>query len=518
MKIGSINRRTLAQIVLLAWAGSLAWLARREFGKDESETIAEATVRLSPEAHFYAVKAGGSQIGYASVTIDTMPTGFRLSEVMALDVPEADSTRRVTRRTELVLTRSLRLRSFVRTVTGGGLFEEFAGTIEGDSLLRMSERDSRDHAAEEWTVRIAGDVVLPEVLPYRLAFGKRLEVGRTVTASVLDLSTGTIGRVEFAATAESTFVVADSAIEQRTTRLWRPVSYDTVKAWRIEHAAIGSPVVNWVDQNGGLVFTEAALGVRLERSAFELVSFNYRVALDRNGPDGHRTVPGMTSVVGAGLRPDTGRAASFRIESAPVERFLLPRVAWLAGGRQATAGEVVRVGESSRERVDSGKTGFLDPSEALRPVGPAVAAVARAAADSAAPAAMVARALVDWVHRSIRRDTAGGAARLPARVLAEGRAGPEGMVGLFVDLARARGLRARTVSGVLIADGRGYGHVWAEIMVDGGWVAVDPTFGQMPASPALVRTMIGGSSRAIDLVPILGAASFAPAETVTRTP
>ncbi len=399
MKIGSINRRTLAQLVLLAWAGSLAWLARREFGKDESETIAEATVRLNPEAHFYAVKAGGAQIGYASLTIDTMPTGFRLSEVMALDVPEADSTRRVTRRTDLVLTRSLRLRSFMRTVTGGGLFEEFAGTIEGDTLLRMSERDSRDHPAEEWTVRILGDVVLPEVLPYRLAFGKRLEVGRTVTASVLDLTTGTIGRVEFSATAESTFVVADSAIEQRTTRRWMPVSYDTVKAWRIEHAAIGTPVVNWVDENGGLVFTEAALGVRLERSAFELVSFNYRVALDRQGAAGHRAVPGMTSVLDAGLTPDTGRAASFRIESEPVERFLLPRVAWLAGGRQATAGQVVRIGEATRERTDSGKTGFLDPAEALRPVGAVGGAAAGAGGDSSAAPAGGAREGGEWVQR-----------------------------------------------------------------------------------------------------------------------
>ncbi|MSR03626.1 MAG: hypothetical protein EXR94_12935 [Gemmatimonadetes bacterium] len=111
MKTGTLNRRTAAQFILLGWAVALAWLAQREFGKDEAATISEATIRLSPEAHFFTVNAADRQIGYASVTIDTMAAGFKLSEVMALDVPEADSIRRVTRRTELVLSRSLRLRS-----------------------------------------------------------------------------------------------------------------------------------------------------------------------------------------------------------------------------------------------------------------------------------------------------------------------------------------------------------------------------------------------------------------------
>ena len=90
MKIGTWNRRTAGSFVLLAWAAALAWLARRELGKNEAEQIAEATIRLSPEAHFFAVKAAGQQVGYASVTVDTFPIGFRLSEVMALDVPEGD--------------------------------------------------------------------------------------------------------------------------------------------------------------------------------------------------------------------------------------------------------------------------------------------------------------------------------------------------------------------------------------------------------------------------------------------
>jgi transglutaminase-like putative cysteine protease len=52
---------------------------------------------------------------------------------------------------------------------------------------------------------------------------------------------------------------------------------------------------------------------------------------------------------------------------------------------------------------------------------------------------------------------------------------------LFVALARAAGIPAREVSG-LMHDGRHFGwHAWAEIHTGAGWLSVDPTFNQIPA-------------------------------------
>ncbi|MEZ4456606.1 MAG: hypothetical protein R2882_08675 [Gemmatimonadales bacterium] len=509
MRVGVFNRRVLAQFVLLAWAGSLAWLARREYGKDESATIAEATVRLNPEANFFAVRAGSRQIGYASVTVDTIPGGFRLTEVMALDVPEADSVRRVTRRTDVILSRSLRLRSFNRTLTGGGLYEEFAGSVEGDTVLRMAQRDSRERPADEWTIRLANDVVLPEVLPYRLAFGKRLEVGRTVSANVLDLTTGTINRIEFAATAESTFVVADSAIEQRPSGYWRPVTWDTVQAWRIEHAALGTPQVDWVDRNGGLVSTEAALGLRLERSAFEVVSFNYRITLDSAGPGEHQQVPAMTTLVEANLAPPAGGPEqAYRIENTPVERFLMPRLAWLAGGRQAARDAEVRVGLEPAAR-DSTKSDFLAPAAAIHPVpasvAEAAAGIARASpircrwpVPSPAGSPRTSAATPGWTPRSSPPTCSrpGAAARRAWRTCSSIWPGPAGS--------------ARRVSGVAVLRGRTYGRTWAEILVSGQWHAVDRPSGRSAASPSLVRIARPAAPAAPSIsLPSLGSATFA---------
>jgi transglutaminase-like putative cysteine protease len=74
-------------------------------------------------------------------------------------------------------------------------------------------------------------------------------------------------------------------------------------------------------------------------------------------------------------------------------------------------------------------------------------------------------------------------------------------------MARAVGLPARAVSGVAVLPAGIFGHAWSEVWT-GEWLAVDPTFGQVPASPRLVRATIGGSSGPIDLVPLLGSARF----------
>ena len=243
-----------------------------------------------------------------------------------------------------------------------------------------------------------------------------------------------------------------------------------------------------------------------------MVAFNYRNALEQAGPDGHRTVPAMQSALEAGVVLDTSGASAYRIDSEPIERFLLPRVAWLAGGRQTASGNEILINAPGIRRADSAKSDYLDPSPSLRPVAPAVAAeAARIAPAGTVPMATV-RALVKWTATRVKSDPRFGAARMAEHVFESRRAGAEGKAALFVDFARSLGLSARAVGGVAVLDTRTVGHAWAEVWIDGGWMAVDPTFGQVPASPRLIRISVGGGGQAIDLVPLLGSARITPVE------
>lgn len=61
---------------------------------------------------------------------------------------------------------------------------------------------------------------------------------------------------------------------------------------------------------------------------------------------------------------------------------------------------------------------------------------------------------------------------------------------LFVALARAAGMPAREISGLVYASDleRSFvWHAWAEVLVDGRWVAVDPTFGEAQANATHIK-------------------------------
>lgn len=74
---------------------------------------------------------------------------------------------------------------------------------------------------------------------------------------------------------------------------------------------------------------------------------------------------------------------------------------------------------------------------------------------------------------------------------------------LYTALARAIGIPTRFVSGLVSQDGTSFlYHSWAESLVEGRWVAVDPTFNQVPADPTHLAFFEG--HRLADLAPLVG--------------
>jgi transglutaminase-like putative cysteine protease len=74
---------------------------------------------------------------------------------------------------------------------------------------------------------------------------------------------------------------------------------------------------------------------------------------------------------------------------------------------------------------------------------------------------------------------------------------------LYVALARALGLPARTAVGLVYVNGAFFYHAWPEVWLD-EWVAVDPTFGQVPADASHLRFVIGGLAQQVEIVRLGG--------------
>jgi transglutaminase-like putative cysteine protease len=109
--------------------------------------------------------------------------------------------------------------------------------------------------------------------------------------------------------------------------------------------------------------------------------------------------------------------------------------------------------------------------------------------------------LTHWVATTVRDDTTSELSGA-AGVLNRRRGDCNARVQLLVAMARALGVPARPVAGLLRSGGRFYYHAWAEVYL-GDWVAVDPTYDQLPADAAHVRLALDAFARPSDLVRLL---------------
>ena len=267
----------------------------------------------------------------------------------------------------------------------------------------------------------------------------------------------------------------------------------------------------WIDAQGHIVRAENAVGFVMERTAFELAYTNFR----------HRDT---THVIRASAAPAPGDVVATTVLAARVLlardtvslfrirlRGVGPGALALGGGRQELSGDTLVIRRETRAALaaryrlparDSSLARWLAPAPLIQSADPRLQAQARLIIGREQDPARAARRLAEWVRAHVaRRSTA--AVPSAVRVL-ETRVGDcnEHAV-LFVALARAAGLPARTVAGLLPLDRRFYYHAWAEVYL-GDWVAVDPMLDEFPAGAAHVRLSIGGLARQAELVRLIG--------------
>src|SRR5213076_3014367 len=106
-----VTRRAWAAAILVAWAGSLGWLAWRELFRTTSARLADAALSVPPGAVYYRLAVAGQQIGFASSTIDTAASTIRVEDVLVLDVPALGVLHRTTTLSRAMLARTLRQRA-----------------------------------------------------------------------------------------------------------------------------------------------------------------------------------------------------------------------------------------------------------------------------------------------------------------------------------------------------------------------------------------------------------------------
>ena len=501
-----MTRRRLAALLIAAWILTLGWLVQRQYARSTGARLAEAALAIPPGATYFRLSVGDAPIGFASTTLDTLADSIRVDDLLVLDAPALGRMHRTTTRSTAIIGRTLRLRSLTVAFDGDDGRFDARGGVTNDTVLRVQLITAQDTDAVH--VPFAPTAVLPSVLALRLAFGGELRVGNRYAMRVFDPISLTEHDAAFRVRAETTLIVSDSAAYDSVARAWVPVLWDTVPSFRLD-ADEGVSRRMWIDAQGQVVRSEDPGGLVWERAAFEIAYENFR----------HRDTAAAARATAAPPRGaivrTTALAAGVALEASPPRTLIRLRALGadlaslgLVGSGQAVRGDTieVRVPEPAMLTAhyllpaqDTALRQWLRAEPLIQSNDRRIEAQARQVIGRERNPGRAAQLLLAWTGALRRTPTP----RVPSAVRAlEARAGDcNELTVLFVALARAAGLPARPVAGLLLRDGRFYYHAWAEVYL-GDWIAVDPMLGKI-ADATRVR-LTTGLARHVDLLRLIG--------------
>ena len=518
----------MGTLIVVIWLGMVGWQVRREYYQPELTRLAEATLGLAPGTSFYTLRMGERSVGQATSRLDTLPEGFVLEDVMSLELPALGQTGTAVVRTSVQLTQALEMTSFDFALESDiGRFQA-RGLMRPDSTLEVTI-DSGS-GPQTLTYKLPTPPIFASILPIRVAMGGGLEVGSQVRLPVFDPSTLGSRIVELRVLEHDTLVVPDSASLDTGNGRWSPAHFDSIPAWRVAEIYGGVSVESWVDADGRVIRASSPLGFSMEKTEYELAlqaRDDERAALARGE---QRRGRDEDVVFATAIQSNVELGETTRFEEI---RFLLSGVDLagfqLDGGRQTLRGDTLIV---RRERWETLNPGYdlpyklMDLREALEPEpliqsdDPRIVRKAReitaARAQRGPDPTRVARQLTDAVFHMLKKEvTVSVPSAIQVLEALQGDCNEHTV--LYVALARALGLPARTAVGLVYLRGSFFYHAWPEVWL-GQWVAVDPTFGETPADAAHIRFVVGGLAQQVEIVRLIGRLNIAVLETVAAGP
>jgi transglutaminase-like putative cysteine protease len=165
----------------------------------------------------------------------------------------------------------------------------------------------------------------------------------------------------------------------------------------------------------------------------------------------------------------------------------------------------VKTGRAVPEQAEKTKAAatredYLKPAEKIESDAPEIVAKAKELAAGRKEAEEIAKALASWTSDWLRDTVEDGGGAVASFKSRNGNCQTHAR--LYTALARAAGIPTRFVSGLVYLDGKGFlYHSWAESLLDGRWVAIDPTYDQVPADPTHLKLLEGHLPE--DMAPII---------------
>jgi hypothetical protein len=306
------------------------------------------------------------------------------------------------------------------------------------------------------------------------------------------------------------YLVYDGQTQTTATVTQEIVAYEESdlfpgKAFKIKTRLHGHETSTWIDEKGKPQLEMALGGVLISGLEDEGMAKRY---LTQAAINKEETLLGFSLIESDISIPDPERATSMEVVLSGIdETFCFPADVLQQCRRQG--GEVIcRINTRWPEKTDETETvnlaevkEYLQPSFSVPSGNKLIHKMAREITTGSRGTNEKVLLVVEWIQENIERKPVDAFTALD--VLSRREAECQGHAFLYTAFARAVGVPTRVVNGIVYAkDFNGFlYHTWAESLVNGRWVPVDPTFGQVPADATHIKFVEGESPA--DLFPLV---------------
>lgn len=473
-------KRSIGLVIVLFWCVMNFLFIQRQL-----DAPAPMITVLSPEKitesseEWWGVFYRGEKIGYASQTVTPKPDGYKLTDRSVLQLNLMGTVQPAATRLEMEADAEWILQRFTFELVSQEIRFDVRGWFR-DGKLRL-EIESAGHKSTRELVLTQAPYLLAALKPYVVT--QQLEPGKKFLFSTFDPST---------LSQQVTTVVVEGRERIQT-------GGRAEAAIKLRQSFRGISVTSWVDGQGRTLKEESPAGLSLVR---------------QNAKDA-RTLAG--SAVSLDIMAQTAVPVSAPLSESQIRELLrmklggvnLASFPLLHGGRQTLRDDQLEIRREALAAPpakipvrDTRFNAHLQPTPFLQTEHPEIRALAERIVGDETDARKAAGKLKDWVYREIAKQPT---VSIPnaLEVLRTRRGDCNEHTVLFNALARAAGIPAKTVVGLVYLRGAFYYHAWSEIWL-GDWVSLDPVLNQFPADLTHVKFLEGEIDRQIDLLQLIG--------------
>ena len=475
-------KRSIAVAIAAFWCFMNAWLIKREWSAPPKplalRSVETVTERID---EWWGVYYRGEKIGYANQTIAPKSQGYEVQDHSILRLQLLGTTQLAITRLHMEVDPEWALQRFDFELQSNGVKFRARGRVTPGKLHLGVE--SGGHITERDLTLTQTPYLLAALKPYVAT--QQLEPGKEYHFATFDPAT--------LAQQVTTIVIEGREHIQLNGR--------REPAIRVRQRFKGLSVVSWLDGTGRTLKEETPAGLALvqqPRHQAETMPHSTSVPLDLIT---QTSIPTDSPIAA----PESKNQVTLKLSGINLANFPM-----VSTGRQRLTANRLRIEREDMAQVaairlpvrDRALSSFTQPTPFLQSDHPRIRSLAREILGREKDARTAVLLIKNWVAREIAKEPT---VSIPnaLEVLATRKGDCNEHTVLFNALARAVGIPAKTVVGVVYLRGAFYYHAWSEVWL-GQWISVDAVLDQFPADATHVKFLEGDIDRQIDILQLIG--------------